>query len=170
MQLNEGGVLVRGCWEGRDNSTFSASVFSANTSPQESQLLELRGKESEERQTSLWLSRIWSESIKPKSLHTNPWPSWNASTCAERAGWGDCWNTRYRLWKVLANGRDAWRLKHSQCHFSLQKEQEGSGKLRAVSLTSDSGKTEKQLVLDPISIQLEEKVIRSNQHGFTKGT
>ena len=44
------------------------------------------------------------------------------------------------------------------------------GNWRPVSLTSDSGKVEKQLVLDTFSIQLEEKkVIRSNQHGFTKG-
>jgi len=41
---------------------------------------------------------------------------------------------------------------------------------RPVSLTSVPGKVKKQLALDAISRQLEEKkVIRSSQHEFTRG-
>jgi len=40
---------------------------------------------------------------------------------------------------------------------------------RPVSLTSILGKMMEQLILDVIIKQVEEKVIRSSQHGFTKG-
>jgi len=47
---------------------------------------------------------------------------------------------------------------------------EDPGNYRSVSLTSIPGKVMEQLILDVITKQVEEKkVIRSNQHGFTKG-
>ncbi|GAB0206736.1 mitochondrial enolase superfamily member 1 [Grus japonensis] len=47
---------------------------------------------------------------------------------------------------------------------------EDSGNYRPVSLTSIPGKVIEQLILDVISKHVEEKkVIRSGQHGFTKG-
>jgi len=48
---------------------------------------------------------------------------------------------------------------------------EDSRSYRPVSLTSIPGKMMEQLILDIISKQVEEKkVIRSSQHGFTKGS
>jgi len=47
---------------------------------------------------------------------------------------------------------------------------EDPGNYRPVSLTSIPGKMTEQLILDVIIKQVEEKmVIRSSQHGFTKG-
>ena len=45
---------------------------------------------------------------------------------------------------------------------------EDPGNYRPVSLTSNPGQLIEQLVLDALSKQLEEKVTRSRQHGFTK--
>ena len=47
---------------------------------------------------------------------------------------------------------------------------EDSGNYRPVSLTSIPGRVMQQLILDVIIKQVEEKkIIRSSQHGFTKG-
>ena len=46
---------------------------------------------------------------------------------------------------------------------------EDPGNYRPVSLTSMPGEMMEQLILEIISKQVEEKIIRSNQHGFTKG-
>ena len=60
---------------------------------------------------------------------------------------------------------------YSQCKSSLQKGQERDlGNYKPVSLTSTPEEVMEQLVLDTLSKQLEEKkVIRSSQHGLTKG-
>jgi len=61
-------------------------------------------------------------------------------------------------------------VEDGQHHTGLQRGQEGSGQLQAARLSSIPGKVMEQLVLDAISKELEEKkVIRSSQHGFTKG-
>jgi len=75
--------------------------------------------------------------------------------------------------KVLENRRGARGLEESQCHSSLQNEQEGGedpGNYRPLSLSSILGKVMEQLILVVIVKQVEDnKVIRSSQHGFTKG-
>jgi len=61
-----------------------------------------------------------------------------------------------------------WRIANNTPVFKKGKN-EDSGNCRPVSLISVPGKMVEQLVLDTLSKQLEEKVIRSSQHGFTKG-
>ena len=98
-------------------------------------------------------------------------PRWNAPTSAEGAGGCHCWATLHHLWKVLEDKRGARGLEKGQCHSSLQKGQErGPGNYRPVSLTSIPGKVMEQLILEVTIKQVEEKkVIRSSQHGFTRG-
>ena len=73
-----------------------------------------------------------------------------------------------RSWKIKAVPED-WRIANVTPVFKKGKK-EDPGNFRPVSLTSVPGKVVEQLVLDAISRQLEEKeVIRSSQHGFTKG-
>jgi len=62
-----------------------------------------------------------------------------------------------------------WR-KDSVTPVFKKGKKEDPGNYRPVSLTSIPGKVMEQLILDVISKQVEEKkVIRSSQHGFTKG-
>ena len=62
-----------------------------------------------------------------------------------------------------------WRIADGTLVFK-KGEKDDLGNCRPVSLTSVPGKVIEQLVLDAISKQLEKKkVIRSSQHGFTKG-
>lgn len=61
-------------------------------------------------------------------------------------------------------------LEKSQCHSSLQKArrrtQESTG--QSASPSSWSGKVMEQLIMDVISRHVEEKIIKSSQHGFTR--
>ena len=62
-----------------------------------------------------------------------------------------------------------WRIANVTPVFKKGKKGD-PGNYRPVSLTSVPGKVLEQLVLDAISKQVEEKkVMRSSQHGFTKG-
>ena len=62
-----------------------------------------------------------------------------------------------------------WRISNVTPVFKKGKKKD-LGNYRPVSLTSVPGKVLEQLVLEAISKQLEEKkVMRSSQHGFTKG-
>jgi len=60
-----------------------------------------------------------------------------------------------------------WRKANVTPVFKKSKK-EGPGNYRPVSLTSILGKVMEQLILEVIIKQVEEKVIRSSQHGFTK--
>jgi len=61
-----------------------------------------------------------------------------------------------------------WR-KASVTPVFKKRKKEDPGNYRPVSLTSILGKMMEQLILDVIIKQVEEKVIRSSQHGFTMG-
>uniref|UniRef100_A0A8C2U1Q5 Reverse transcriptase domain-containing protein n=1 Tax=Coturnix japonica TaxID=93934 RepID=A0A8C2U1Q5_COTJA len=73
-----------------------------------------------------------------------------------------------RSWRMGEVPED-WKIDNVTLVFKKGRKQD-LGNYRPVSLTSAPGKVMKQLELDAISRQLEEKeVIRSSQHGFTKG-
>ena len=73
-----------------------------------------------------------------------------------------------RSWRTGEVPED-WRIANVTLVFKKSRK-EYLGNYRPVSLTSVPGKVLEQLVLDAISKQLEEKkVMRSSQHGFTKG-
>ena len=72
-----------------------------------------------------------------------------------------------RSWQMGEVPED-WRIANNTPVFKKGKK-EDPGNCRPVSLISVPGKMVEQLVLDTLSKQLEEKVIRSSQHGFTKG-
>ena len=62
---------------------------------------------------------------------------------------------------------EVWRIANVTSVFKKGKK-EDLGNYRPVSMTSVSGKVVEKLVLDILSRQLEEKIIRSDQHGLTK--
>uniref|UniRef100_A0A8C3M6L1 Reverse transcriptase domain-containing protein n=1 Tax=Chrysolophus pictus TaxID=9089 RepID=A0A8C3M6L1_CHRPC len=73
-----------------------------------------------------------------------------------------------RSWRMGEVPED-WRIANVTPVFKKGKK-EDPGNYRPVSLTSVPGKVMEQIVLDAITRQLEEKeVIRSSQHGFTRG-
>jgi len=72
-----------------------------------------------------------------------------------------------RSWRT-GEGPEDWR-KASVTPIFKKGKKEDPGNYRPVSLTSIPGKAMEQLILEGIIKQVEEKVIRSSQHGFTKG-
>jgi len=73
-----------------------------------------------------------------------------------------------RSWRTGEVPED-WRMANVTPIFKKGKK-EDTGNYRPVSLTSIPGKVMEQLILEVINKQVEEKkVIRSSQHGFTKG-
>jgi len=72
----------------------------------------------------------------------------------------------WRLGQVLED----WRKENVTPVFKTG-EKEEPGNYRPVSLTSVPGKVMEQLILEPISRHMKDKkLLRSNQHGFTKGS
>jgi len=72
-----------------------------------------------------------------------------------------------RSWRMGEVPED-WRIANVTPVFK-KGEKEDLGNYRPASLTSVPGKMMEQFVLDAIFKQLEEKVIKSSQHGFIKG-
>lgn len=63
---------------------------------------------------------------------------------------------------------EGWKKANVTLMFKKGKK-EDSENCRSVSLTSVPGKVMKQLILEAISKHMEDKVVRSSQHGYTKG-
>jgi len=72
-----------------------------------------------------------------------------------------------RSWRTEEVPED-WRKASVTPAFKKGKK-EDPGNYRPVSLTSIPGNVMEQLILDVTIKQVEEKVIRSSQHGFTNG-
>ena len=73
-----------------------------------------------------------------------------------------------RSWKMGEVAED-WKIANVTTVFKKGKKDD-LGKYRPASLSSEPGKLTEQPILYAVSRQLEEKkVIRSSQHGFTKG-
>jgi len=69
----------------------------------------------------------------------------------------------------LGEGPENWKKANASPNFKKGRT-EDPGTYSTVSLTSVPGKVTEQLFLDTISRHMEnKKVIRSSQHGFTKG-
>ena len=91
----------------------------------------------------------------------------DACTNAEGAGRRDCQTVFEWSWRVGEVPKN-WRK--ATVTLVLKKDKEDPGNYRPVSLTSIPGKVMKQFIVDAISKHVEEKkVVRSSQHGFTKG-
>ncbi|GAB0182212.1 mitochondrial enolase superfamily member 1 [Grus japonensis] len=72
-----------------------------------------------------------------------------------------------RSWRTAEVPED-WRKANVTLVFKKVKK-EDSGNYRTVNLTSIPGKVMEQLILGVINKHVEEKVIGSGQHGFTRG-
>jgi len=152
-------------------NAFFDSVFSVKANPRESQALEVREEACREDDLLLVKQDTLSDSLSNLDTHKStgscaihprvlreladviPEP---LSTIFERS---------WRTGEVLED----WRKANVMPVFKRGKK-EDPGNYRPVSLTSIPGKVFEQLILEVINKQVEEKkVIRSSQHGFTKG-
>jgi len=152
-------------------NAFFSSVFSAKAGPQESQALEVREEAYREDDLPLveedcvrdHLNNLDAhKSMGPEEMHPRALRELAdiiaepLSIISERS-----WRTR----EVLED----WR-KASVTPVFKKGKKEDPGNYRPVSLTSILGKVMEQLILEDIIKQVEEKkIIRSSQHGFTKG-
>ncbi|PKU44743.1 rna-directed dna polymerase from mobile element jockey- hypothetical protein [Limosa lapponica baueri] len=159
--MNEVGALVVEDTEKAEllNALFS-SVFTAKAVPHESQTLEARGKawKEEDHLAKLDIHK----SIDPDGMHLRVLTEL-ADVIAEPLS-----ITVERSCRTGEVPED-WRKANITPVFKKGK-MEVPGNYRLVSLTPIPGKIMEQLVLDVISIHIEEQeVIGSGQHGFTKG-
>jgi len=170
--LNEVGVLVT---EDAENAellkAFFASVFSAKTDPQELQALEVREEACREDDLPLVeedcmryrLSNLDAhKSMGPDGMHPQVLREL-VDIIAEPLS-----IIFERSWRTEEVPED-WR-KASVTPVFKKGKKEDPGNYRPVSLTFILGKMMEQLILEVIIKQVEEKkVIKSSQHGFTKG-
>jgi len=172
LLLNEVGVLVTEDTEKAELlNGFFASVFSAKAGPQESQGLEAREEAYREGEFSLveedcvrdHLSNLDAhKSVGPDGMHPRVLRELT-DVVAEPLS-----IIFERSWRTGEVPED-WR-KASVTPIFKKCKKEDPGNYRTVSLTSIPGKVMEQLIVEVIIQQVEEeKVIRSSEHGFTKG-
>uniref|UniRef100_A0A8B9PKM6 Reverse transcriptase domain-containing protein n=1 Tax=Apteryx owenii TaxID=8824 RepID=A0A8B9PKM6_APTOW len=151
-------------------NAFFASIFTAKTSPQESQTLEKRQKVwkkedfplVEEDRVRDHLGKLDThKSMGPDGMHPRVLRQLADVTARPLS------NIFERSWRT-GEVPDDWKKANVIPVFKKGKE-EDPGNYRPVSLTSIPGKVMEQLILNAISKHVEEKkVIRSSQHAFTK--
>jgi len=144
-------------------NAFFASVCTAKAGPQASQSLEADLPLVEGDQVRDHLSKVDThKSMGPNGMYPRVLREL-ADVIAEPLS-----ITFERSWRT-GEVPENWRKANVTPGFKKGKK-EDTGNYRLVNLTSVPGKVMKQLILDVISKQVEEKkVIRSSQHGFPKG-
>jgi len=152
-------------------NAFFASVFSAKASPQESQALEVREEACRKDDLPLVKQDFVRDHLSNLDVHKSMGPDgMHPQVLRELA---DVIAVPLsiifeRSWRTGEVPED-WR-KASVTPVFKKGKKEDPGNYRPVSLTSIPGKVMEQLILEVIMKQVEEKkVIRSSQHGFTKG-
>jgi len=172
LLLNEAGVVVTEDAEKAELlNDFLASVFIAKAGPQESQASEVREEAYKEDDFPLVEEHCMRDRLSNLNTHKSMGPNEMhprvlrelADVIAEPLS-----IISERSWRTGEVPED--RRKASVTPIFKKGKKEDPGNYRPVSLTSTSGKVMKQLILEVIIKQVEEKkVIRSSQHGFTKG-
>ncbi|GAB0207239.1 mitochondrial enolase superfamily member 1 [Grus japonensis] len=172
LLLNEVGALVTEHAEKAEllNAAF-ASVFTAKAGPQETQSLEVGEKVWRKEDLPLVKEDQFREHLGKLDIHKSMGPNgMHPQVLRELA---DVIARPLsiifeRSWRTGEVPED-WRKANVTPIFKKGRK-EGPGNYRPVSLTSIPGKVMEQLILGVISKHVEEKtVIRSGQHGFTKG-
>ncbi|GAB0207135.1 mitochondrial enolase superfamily member 1 [Grus japonensis] len=169
--LNEVGALVTEDTEKEKllNAAF-ASVFTAKAGPQESQALEVGEKVLRKEDLPLVEEDRVREHLGKLDIHKSMGPDgMHPRVLRELA---DVIARPLsiifeRSWRTGEVPED-WRKANVTPVFKKGKK-EDPGNYRPVSLTSIPGKVMEQLILGVINKHVEEKVIGSGQHGFTKG-